>query len=423
MTPDLRRGRKYEVEITDVADGDTVTFRFNDGSTAEWRALGIDTPELSAEFERPEEWVGIDDPQTLLEWGERAKTFAQRMLGGKTATLTIDESADVRDDFGRVLGYLSVDGTDYNRAAIATGHARVYDSDFTRHDDYATAAETARANGRGIWAESTPEDSTVVRNFGDEGFDRLFFPLASPVGTVRGRPADDRVPVFAAPSATLPSGDRPGNVPLAVVDPEANVVVLGSPVVAERFEQTEGYSRSIAEYGNFPFLTNLLTRVGSGNGDVLIDGGHGQFGVEYGLSAEDTAYYGRYLEGVGLRLTQRNDLGAARLSDYRAVLITTGPESFTAAEIAALRNYTDRGGTVVLLGGSTVPRTPRENLNGLAAALGSDLRVRAETVRDGDHALPPLTDDGEPQTPPENLITTSIFNGSFDVFGPFPEGE
>lgn len=411
------------MEITDVADGDTVTFRFNDGSTAEWRALGIDTPELSAEFERPEEWVGISDPQILLEWGQRAKAYAERMLGGETATLTLDEKADVRDDFGRVLGYLSVDGTDYNRAALATGHARVYDSEFTRHDDYAAAARTARANGRGIWAESDPENSSEIRNFGDEGFDRLFFPLASPVGTVRGRPADDRVPVFAAPSATLSGDSRRANIPLAAVDPEANLIVLGSPIIAERFEQTEDYSRSIAKYGNFPFLTNLLTRVGNGDGDVLIDGGHGKFGAEYGLSAEDTAYYGRYLEGVGLRLEQRNDLSTERLTDYRAVLITAGPEPFTSAEIAALRDYTDRGGTVVLMGGSTVPRTPRENLNGLAAALGSDLRVRGGTVRDRDHALPPLRNDGEPQTPPENLITTSIFNGSFDVFGPFPEGE
>jgi len=407
------------VEITDVSDGDTVDFRFDDGSIEEWRALGIDTPELSAEFERPEEWVGISDPQYLLEWGERATDFARRMLGGERATLTLDPRADVRDDFGRVLGYLSVDGTDYNRAALATGHARVYDSDFTRHDDYAAVARTARENGRGLWAESDPENTPAVRN-GD--YDRLFAPLATAVTTVNGRPADDRVPVFAAPSATLDRRETTPNVPLAAVDGDANVVVVGSPLVAESFERSEGYSRSTAEYGNFPFLTNLLTRYGDGNGDVVVDGGHGQFGVEYGLSAEDMAYYGRYLEGVGLRLEQRNDVTGGDLSDYRAVLITAAPEPFTAAEIDALRSFTDRGGVVVLLGASTAPRTARENLNGLATALGSDLRVDGGTVRDADHALPPLTDDGEPQTPRENVITTSIFNGSFDVFRPFPDG-
>lgn len=411
------------MDITDVSDGDTVTLRFNDGSTAEWRALGIDTPELSAEYERPEEWVGISDPQYLLEWGERATAFAERMLGGERATLTLDRRADVRDDFDRVLGYLSVDGTDYCRAALATGHARVYNSDFTRHDDYAAVARTARANGRGMWAGSDPENTPPVRNFDDDGeFDRLFFPLATGVTTVTGRPDDDRVPVFAAPSATLVGTDDAENVPLAAVDTDANVAVLGSPIVAERFEQSEGYSRSTAEYGNFPFLTNLLTRAGDGDGDVLVSGGQGQFGAEYGLSAEDMAYYGRYLEGVGLRLEQANDVTESRLSDYRAVLVTAGPEPFTADEIAALRSYTDRGGVVALLGASTATRTARENLDSLAAALGSDLRVNSGTVRDADHALPPLTDEGEPQTPPENLITTSIFNGRFDVFGPFPEG-
>lgn len=410
------------MDITDVSDGDTVTLRFNDGSTAEWRALGIDTPELSAEFERPEEWVGISDPQYLLEWGERAKTFAQRMLGGKTATLTLDPNADVRDDFGRVLGYLSVDGTDYNRAAIATGHARVYDSDFTRHDDYATAARTARANGRGIWAESDPENTPAIRNFGDDGYDRLFFPLATAVRSVTGGLKDDRVPVYAAPSATLDGAADAGSIPLAAVDADANVVVLGSPIVAERFEGSEDYSRSIAQYGNFPFLTNLLTRVGSGDGDALVAGGHGQFGVDYGLSAEDMAYYGRYLEGVGLRLEQSNDLTKSRLRNYRAVLATAGPEPFTAGEISALRSFTDRGGAVVVMGASTATATARANLNALTASLGSDLRVGGEPVRDPDHALPPLTDEGEPQTPPENLITTATFIGSFDVFGPFPEG-
>ncbi len=419
MSPNLQPGREYTVDVTDVSDGDTVTLRFDDGSTAEWRALGIDTPELSAEFERPEEWVGVSDPQHLLEWGERATSFARRILGGERATLTLDPRADVRDDFGRVLGYLSVDGTDYNRAALATGHARVYDSDFSRHDDYAAVARTARANGRGLWAESDPENTPEVRN---DGFDRLFLPLATPVTTVNGRPADDRIPVFAAPSATRDRRRTTANVPLAAVDGDANVVVVGSPLVAERFERAEGYDRSTAEYGNFPFLTNLLTRYGDGSGDVLVEGGHGQFGANYALSAEDMAYYGRYLEGVGLRLTQRNDLTSGDLNDYRAVLVTAAPEPFTAAEISALRSFTDRGGAVVLLGSSTAPRTARENLNGLATALGSDLRVGGGPVRDADHSLPPLTDDGEPRTPRGNLITTSIFNGSFDVFGPFPDG-
>jgi len=417
--PELERGETYTVRVTDVSDGDTVNFRFDDGSTAEWRALGIDTPELSAEFERPEEWVGISDPNYLREWGERAKSFAERMLGGKTATLTIDTEADVRDDFGRVLGYLSVDGTDYNRTAIAQGYARVYNSAYSRHDDYAEVARAARANGRGLWARSDPENTPEVRN-GE--YDRLFFPLATGVRTATGRPADSRVPVFASPSARQDTADDRENVPLVAVDGDENVVMLGSPIVHEDFETAEGYPADTTRFGNFPFLTTLLTRYGSRDGDVLIAGGHGQFRADYALAAEDAAYYGRYLEGVGLRLEQYNTLTADRLRDYRAVVITTPTEPFTANEVAALESFTDRGGVVVLMGAATAPPAARQNLNDLAAVLDTDLRVDGEPVRDPANSLPPLRDDGQPVTPRNNAVTTAIFNGSFDLFSPYDGG-
>ncbi len=89
---------------------------------------------------------------------------------------------------------------------------------------------------------------------------------------------------------------------------------------------------------------------------MLVDGSHGQSGAEYALSVEDMAWYGRYLEGVSIQLSQRNDLTDADLSDYRAVLTTAAPESFTAAEIAALRSFSpSRTGTVGRYGRSPTP--------------------------------------------------------------------
>lgn len=415
--PNLEKDETYTVRVTDVADGDTATVEFDDGSTEEVRLLGIDTSEIAQQYERPEEWVGVSDPEYLVEWANKAKEFAWRMLMGEEAILSFDPNAAVRDEFGRVLGYLTVDGTLYNRAALAQGYARVYNSGFSRHNDFAEVARTARANGRGLWANSDPENTPEIRN---SGFSRLFFPLATAVGTDTGRPDDKRVPVFASPSAQRVNAANTPNIPLVAVDGNRNVVMLGSPIVHEDFEKAEEYAANTAQFGNFPFLTNLLTRYGNVDGDVLIEGGHGQFSASYALSAEDAAYYGRYLEGVGLSFDQYNGLTSDRLDGYRAVIITTPTEPFTSGEVAALKSFTDRGGAVVLMGASTAPESARSNLNDLAASLGTDLRVSAGHVQDPENSLPPLKDDeGNATTPKDNTITTSIFNGSFDLFRPY----
>jgi len=69
ITIDLRRGREYDVDVVDVADGDTFDVVFDGDEvgletdyTATVRVLGIDTPEsasVAASAERPEEWEGL----------------------------------------------------------------------------------------------------------------------------------------------------------------------------------------------------------------------------------------------------------------------------------------------------------------------------------------------------------------------------
>jgi endonuclease YncB( thermonuclease family) len=69
ITIELRRGRDYDVDIVDVADGDTFDVVFDGDDigletdyTATVRVLGIDTPEsasVAASAERPEEWEGL----------------------------------------------------------------------------------------------------------------------------------------------------------------------------------------------------------------------------------------------------------------------------------------------------------------------------------------------------------------------------
>lgn len=137
---------------------------------------------------------------------------------------------------------------------------------------------------------------------------------------------------------------------------------------------------------------------------VLIDGGHGQFGADYALSAEDAAYYLRYLEGQDIGFEGINDLTRSHLGDARALLITapttaSAPTTaFSEDDLDIVRSFVADGGAVVLFGSGDAPAVAREHLNTIAAALGSDLRLNADRVRDREHNVAnnstlPVTDN------------------------------
>ncbi|WP_321112304.1 DUF4350 domain-containing protein [Halorussus salinisoli] len=411
----------YSVRVTEVLDGDTVTVEFDDGTTENVRVLGTDTPEKSAnsQYERVQEWEGIESNTYLEAEADDATQFGKDELGGKTVNLVFDDDEPVRDAFGRVLGYLYYDAdgdgardANYNHRLVEEGHARVYDSSFAKHTAFRSSEETARANGTQVWAESDPDNSSEIR---DNPVDDLFFPETASVRTTTGGVPDSQVPVYAESTATqsLDGGySYSGDVPLVAVDEAANVGVVGAPFIDESYESNEGYSTDTSSYGNFPFLTNLVDYLADTSGDVLIDGGHGQFGADYGLSAEDTAYYMRYLEGQDVGLEGVNEFTSATLDGARAVVVTTPPEAFTTSEIDALDTFAANGGAVILTGSGKTTADARANINDLASGLGTDLRVNADWVVDDTNNV------GSSQEVPE----TTVFDGSFPLFDAYTPG-
>jgi endonuclease YncB( thermonuclease family) len=400
--------RKYDGEVTSVADGDTCTVRF-DGSEKEIRVLGIDTPEKEAnrDAERPPEWEGIESSDVLADWGADATTFIENELADESVKVYYDENADRTDPFGRHLMYIEYDAdgdgvvdANYNRRLVETGHARVYDSMLAKHDDFLAAEDAARANSEGLWTASDPDAAAEIR---DEPVSEVFVPRAARVATTSGAIADSRVPVRAESSAS------PAGAPLVGVDEANNLALVGGLIVNEDYEAAEGFGVDTSSYGNFPFLTNLLDSLSSKTGDVVIEGGHGQFGADAALSAEDAAYYQRYLEGQDVGFQQYNDLPNADLSDAMAVVVTTPVSGFTGAETSALASFRDDGGAVVLLGSAAAAADARANLNDLAIGLGSDLQLRDEQVTDYQHNL-----DGD-----ETLCTTTAFDTTVALFGPY----
>jgi len=332
----------------------------------------------------------------LVEWADEATAFAESALAGETVEIYFDENEGVTDPFDRLLAYTDYDATGdgsrdttYNARLIEDGLARSYGSTLSRHDEFWDLEHAARTEGRGLWAESDISKAATVRNGAVE---ELFFPDA--VAVTGDGSLDGRAPVASE-----------GGTPLVGVDEAAGVAVVGSPFVDESYEAAEGFAVDTSGFGNFAFLSNLIDSLSDREGDVLIDGGHGQFGAGYALSSEDAAYYQRYLEGVGLNLEQVNSDYESRLADARAILVTTPVSEFAAAEVTALTEFAADGGAVVLLGSAAAPSEATTNLDALASGLGTDLRLGG-SVTDSNSNV-----NGTPSIP-----VTANFDDSFALF-------
>ena len=413
--------QEYTAEIVEAADGDTFTVTFPDreGGEEEVRVLGVDTPEVpaAAGAEDPTEWEGLGDepegPETdgdypyLSSWGEKASAFTKSELSaGTTVRLTFDENEGVRDPFGRLLAYASYDAdgsgsrdTLWSRRLVTNGYARVYDSGHARHDDLLQAELSAREAGRGVWRESDPAESRRLR---DGPVEQLVFPQAVTVGQFGGELPDRHVPVRAGDSASA------AGAPLVGVDPANRVAALGGTLVGD------DYVEEFDDYGNETFVTNLLRALSARDGDVLWDGGHGQFSADAGTSMEGASQFQRYLEGVDIGVEQVNDYGGALLERGQALLVTPPAESFGSEELSAIQSFRDGGGAVLLFG-SAASADATERLNAVAAALGSSLTLDTDGVTDpetaaadeadvttttfGDAALFDAAADSEPAVP------------------------
>lgn len=159
------------VSVTGVVDGDTIRVAYANGTTDTVRLVGVDTPEVHVDND-PAEFEGVPETAAgsacLRDAGGDASTFAKQRLLGETVGLAVDPALDRRGYYDRLLAYVVVDETLYNYRLVATGHARVYDSDFSRADAFYAAEETARTERRGLWRCVSP-DATMGTPIADGG--------------------------------------------------------------------------------------------------------------------------------------------------------------------------------------------------------------------------------------------------------------
>ncbi len=124
-----------EVYISEVIDGDTVV----SASGKRIRLLGIDSPEINWEQGSAE----------FFAW--EARDYLIEQLLNKNVNLKYD--IDKKDDYGRSLAYIFLDGENFNLKLLEQGYAGlmlVSPNDKYRKS-FIRAADEARENRRGIW--------------------------------------------------------------------------------------------------------------------------------------------------------------------------------------------------------------------------------------------------------------------------------
>ena len=141
--------------VVGVVDGDTIDVRFADGNEERVRLLGIDTPEVHVESQ-PDEYEGVPDTEAGIEClrsaGTNATQVVETRLNGEPVQIVFDPVADRRGGYGRLLAYVVHDGTNVNYWLVEKGHARVYDSEFTKADGFYDAEEQAMQQQTGVWS-------------------------------------------------------------------------------------------------------------------------------------------------------------------------------------------------------------------------------------------------------------------------------
>jgi micrococcal nuclease len=170
-TGSASNGTEFRVTVLTVVDGDTIDIRYANGTTDTVRMLGVDTPEVYGGTD-PAEFEGVPDSQAGRECLSEAGDAASAALRDRIAsadmevTLVVDGLSDRRGDYGRLLAYVEVNGTDVTRWLVADGYARVYDSTFARSGDYYAAESAARDAGTGLWTCRSPDSTDGL---GDTG--------------------------------------------------------------------------------------------------------------------------------------------------------------------------------------------------------------------------------------------------------------
>jgi micrococcal nuclease len=150
-----QQNSETKAQIVEVVDGDTVEVSL-DNHKETIRILGIDTPEVHGQNIPAEYFLEntSENRECLQEIGEKASEFARKELSHRTVKIVQDPKSDGRGSYGRLLAYIEYNQTDLGKQLLKQGYARVYNSSFTRIQQYRELETESKETGKGIWNKS-----------------------------------------------------------------------------------------------------------------------------------------------------------------------------------------------------------------------------------------------------------------------------
>jgi len=135
--------KSISTTVLRVVDGDTIQVEIN-GKKEKVRMLLIDTPET------------VHPNKPVEAWGLEASEYTKKTLTGKKVELEFD--VQERDQYGRLLAYVWLDGRLYNQKLLEQGLAQVvvYPPNVKYVDQFRDIEKQAKKNKVGIWSEPSP---------------------------------------------------------------------------------------------------------------------------------------------------------------------------------------------------------------------------------------------------------------------------
>jgi micrococcal nuclease len=107
--------------------------------------------------------VGINAPEGDECHGDTSRDTLESIVTSAGGIVEVAENDEERDQFGRLLGYVSADGVDINALLLATGNAMALQSGHVRQNGYLRLTEAAFADGAGMWRLGACGAATVDR--------------------------------------------------------------------------------------------------------------------------------------------------------------------------------------------------------------------------------------------------------------------
>jgi len=148
----LLLGFTARVEVLYVVDGDTLMVKI--GRVEEKvRLIGIDTPEIHFGSHLLRQAQMLQKPESqVYELGFLAKARVEEIIES-CSQLILETDVQLRDKYGRLLGYLWCDGKLINEELLREGYAMIYTfpPNVKYVERFISAQKQARKERKGVW--------------------------------------------------------------------------------------------------------------------------------------------------------------------------------------------------------------------------------------------------------------------------------